>query len=180
MGGESGPASTAVATALPTARLTPAEIHVFDLLARGRSNREIADELVLTEATVRSHLTRIYSKLEVRGRPELLVRLAQPGSTATAATRAQGTGTSPRPVAVRGFVLGGVAAVVALLAVAAPITLVATGPAFLLAAVLVLRGGAGGGTIPSWLRWVLIGAAALLCLGALGVVVMLVALLASG
>jgi DNA-binding CsgD family transcriptional regulator len=57
------------------AGLSAAERAVLDLARTGRSAREIADELVVTEATVRTHLSRIYSKLGVRGRIELLARL---------------------------------------------------------------------------------------------------------
>jgi DNA-binding NarL/FixJ family response regulator len=57
-------------------RLSPAERRVFDLALRGLATKEIADELVLSEATIRGHLTRIYAKLEVQGRIELLARMA--------------------------------------------------------------------------------------------------------
>ena len=48
---------------LPLERLSPAERRVFDLALDGRPTQGIAEELVITEATVRSHLTRIYAKL---------------------------------------------------------------------------------------------------------------------
>lgn len=63
-------------TSLQLGRLSPAERRVFDLALTGRSTQGIADELVITEATVRSHLTRIYAKLEVRGRIDLLGHVA--------------------------------------------------------------------------------------------------------
>jgi DNA-binding NarL/FixJ family response regulator len=47
----------------PTAVLTDREVQVVRLLARGRSNRQLADALFLTEATVKTHLVRIYRKL---------------------------------------------------------------------------------------------------------------------
>ena len=179
MGGEAVPASpAATGTTLPLARLSPAEMRVFEHLTHGRSNREIADDLVLTEATVRSHLTRIYSKLEVRGRSDLLARLAMPRGAVVATPVDQVAPAAARP-AIRGFVLAGAAAVMAVLAVAMPVTALITGPALLLAAMLLLRPG-GAATAPSWLRRVLIGAAVLLCIGGIAVAVILVALLGSG
>ncbi|HET8762729.1 MAG TPA: LuxR C-terminal-related transcriptional regulator [Gemmatimonadales bacterium] len=68
---------------LPLERLSPAERRVFDLALDGRRTQDIAVELVVTEATVRSHLTRIYAKLEVQGRIDLLGQVAsQRGSDA--------------------------------------------------------------------------------------------------
>jgi DNA-binding CsgD family transcriptional regulator len=55
--------------------LTPAERRVADLVAEGRTNREVAATLFLGERTVASHLTRIYAKLGVRSRTELARRL---------------------------------------------------------------------------------------------------------
>ena len=55
--------------------LTPAERRVADLVAAGRTNREVAATLFLGERTVASHLTRIYAKLGVRSRTELARKL---------------------------------------------------------------------------------------------------------
>jgi len=57
----------------PRARvgLTPQEDAVTSLVARGLSNREVADELYVSPKTVQYHLTRIYAKLGVRSRTEL-------------------------------------------------------------------------------------------------------------
>jgi DNA-binding CsgD family transcriptional regulator len=55
--------------------LTAAERRVADLVAEGRTNREIAAALYLGERTVASHLTRIYAKLGVRSRTQLARRL---------------------------------------------------------------------------------------------------------
>jgi DNA-binding CsgD family transcriptional regulator len=55
--------------------LTPAERRVADLVAEGRTNREVAAALFLGERTVSSHLTHIYAKLGVRSRTELARRL---------------------------------------------------------------------------------------------------------
>jgi DNA-binding NarL/FixJ family response regulator len=55
--------------------LSPREVSVLRALAPGRSNREIADALVIGENTVRFHLSNIYEKLNVSGRTAA-VRLA--------------------------------------------------------------------------------------------------------
>jgi DNA-binding CsgD family transcriptional regulator len=54
--------------------LTPAEWQVAQLVADGRSNREVADALFITIRTVEANLTRIYRKLELRSRSELAAR----------------------------------------------------------------------------------------------------------
>jgi DNA-binding CsgD family transcriptional regulator len=51
--------------------LTPAERRVAVLVAEGRTNREVAAALFLTERTVASHLSHVYAKLGVRSRTEL-------------------------------------------------------------------------------------------------------------
>jgi DNA-binding NarL/FixJ family response regulator len=51
--------------------LTPSERRVAELAAGGRTNREIAQELFVTMATVETHLTRTYRKLDVSGRDQL-------------------------------------------------------------------------------------------------------------
>jgi DNA-binding CsgD family transcriptional regulator len=55
--------------------LTAAERRVAALVAEGRTNREVATALFLTERTVASHLTHVYAKLGVRSRTELARRL---------------------------------------------------------------------------------------------------------
>ena len=55
--------------------LSPSELSVAELVAAGRTNREIASALFLRERTVASHLTHIYSKLGVRSRTELVRQL---------------------------------------------------------------------------------------------------------
>src|SRR5919109_1012190 len=55
--------------------LTPAERRVATLVAEGKTNREVAAALVLGERTVESHLNHIYTKLGVRSRTELALRL---------------------------------------------------------------------------------------------------------
>ena len=51
--------------------LTESERRVADLVARGHSNREIAEQLYMSHRTVGSHLYRIFPKLGLRSRVEL-------------------------------------------------------------------------------------------------------------
>lgn len=53
--------------------LTARELEVLQLLARGLSNRTIADTLVISERTVQAHLTSIFSKMHVSSRLEAVM-----------------------------------------------------------------------------------------------------------
>lgn len=55
------------------AELTPRELDVLTLMAKGRSNGEIADELVISGVTVKSHIGRIFVKLGLRDRAAAIV-----------------------------------------------------------------------------------------------------------
>lgn len=63
----------------PRTSLTPRELEVLQLVAAGASNRQIGQDLMLSEATGKSHLVHIYDKLGVRSR-----------TSAVAAAREQG------------------------------------------------------------------------------------------
>jgi DNA-binding CsgD family transcriptional regulator len=55
----------------PGAPLTATERGVADLVAAGRTNKEIADALFMSVHTVEAHLTRLFRTLGVQGRTEL-------------------------------------------------------------------------------------------------------------
>jgi DNA-binding NarL/FixJ family response regulator len=60
-------------------QLTDRESQVLRCLVRGARNEEIAGELFMSTATVKTHLNHIYAKLEVRGRHEATARAIQLG-----------------------------------------------------------------------------------------------------
>ena len=74
-----GQATTRTSTPPALDRLTPQELQVALLVARGSTNREVAAEVFLSAKTVEKHLGNVYRKLELRSRTELagLVAAAQ-------------------------------------------------------------------------------------------------------
>jgi len=56
-------------------RLTKRELEVLELVARGLTNRTIADHLFLQPRTIEHHLNNIYSKLRIITLPELHARV---------------------------------------------------------------------------------------------------------
>lgn len=63
----------------PRSSLTPRELQVLQLVAEGCSNREIGQQLMLSEATVKSHLVHIYDKLGVRSRTSAVASAREQG-----------------------------------------------------------------------------------------------------
>src|SRR5437016_14620692 len=59
--------------------LSPREYEVLSLLVRGWSNRQIAAELFIDETTVKTHLHRIFEKLQVRDRTQAAILAVQRG-----------------------------------------------------------------------------------------------------
>jgi len=54
--------------------LTPREIEILQFLARGMSNREIAQALYISDRTVQTHLTNIFAKMQVSSRLEAVLK----------------------------------------------------------------------------------------------------------
>lgn len=59
---------------VPVEHLTPREMDVLHLLAEGKNNRAIAEGLVLSEGTVKNHISKIMSKLHANDRAQILVK----------------------------------------------------------------------------------------------------------
>jgi DNA-binding NarL/FixJ family response regulator len=64
--------------------LTARERDIFRLIAGGLSNAEIADELIIGETTVKTHITHIFQKLDLRDRVQAVVLAYQTGVLETA------------------------------------------------------------------------------------------------
>jgi DNA-binding NarL/FixJ family response regulator len=74
------PAAAGTAQTPPTVdELTPREREVLDLLARGLSNPEICAELVISEATAKTHVARILQKLDLRDRIQAVIYAYETG-----------------------------------------------------------------------------------------------------
>lgn len=72
------PASTP-GTPLPFTDLTQRERELLELIAQGRDNDDIARRLGVSNKTVRNHITRIFSKLQVATRAQAIVRAREAG-----------------------------------------------------------------------------------------------------
>lgn len=65
-----------------TPRLSPRELQVLEGIVHGKSNREIAEDLVITEKTVKNHITNLLSKLQVQDRTQAAVYALRHGLVA--------------------------------------------------------------------------------------------------
>jgi DNA-binding NarL/FixJ family response regulator len=72
-------ADPATKRAAPFPELSERELEILELIARGLSNQQIVDRLVISPKTVRNHISNIFSKLQVRDRAEAVVRAREAG-----------------------------------------------------------------------------------------------------
>lgn len=73
------PVARALASRLPHSDLSSRELEVLHLLVSGNSNRDIANVLGITEATVKSHVSTILMRLDVEDRTQAVVAALQRG-----------------------------------------------------------------------------------------------------
>jgi DNA-binding NarL/FixJ family response regulator len=86
--------------ASPLDALTPRERQVLRLVGRGHTNAEIAELLVLSPLTAKTHVARLFGKLDARDRPQLVVLayetgLVRPGDDAPGRETTAGSALSP-------------------------------------------------------------------------------------
>ena len=67
------PPEVALTEALPTERLSPQERRILDLIADGKTNRQIAEEMFLAEKTVKNYVSNMLAKMGMSGRTEAAV-----------------------------------------------------------------------------------------------------------
>jgi DNA-binding NarL/FixJ family response regulator len=63
----------------PQADLSAREVEILQAVARGLSNREVAKELFISEATVKTHLVHVFTKLDVDSRTAAVARAREEG-----------------------------------------------------------------------------------------------------
>lgn len=73
------PVARALASRMPDSDLSSRELEVLNLLVNGKSNKEIASELGITEATVKSHVSTILMRLNVEDRTQAAVTALRRG-----------------------------------------------------------------------------------------------------
>ena len=59
--------------------LTPRELEILELIATGLSNQQIADRLVLSNETVKTHVSHVLRKLQLRDRAQAVVAAYESG-----------------------------------------------------------------------------------------------------
>lgn len=73
------PVAQQLAYRMSTPELTPRELEVLETIVAGKSNREIASSLDVSEATVKTHLNSLFSKLDVVDRTQAAITAVQRG-----------------------------------------------------------------------------------------------------
>ena len=68
------PASSTKSPVISPAGLTAREVEVLRLVARGLTDAQVAEQLIISPRTVNWHLTSIYSKLQVESRTKAIAR----------------------------------------------------------------------------------------------------------
>ena len=69
-------------------KLTPREMQVARAVTAGRSNREVAELMFISERTVKAHLSVVFGKLGVKNRVQLVLSLAETPDPTTPPTKA--------------------------------------------------------------------------------------------
>ena len=59
--------------------LTKREHQVFEMLIKNKSTKDIADELEISEKTIRNHISNVMQKLGVKGRTQAVIELLKLG-----------------------------------------------------------------------------------------------------
>ncbi|MYT26797.1 DNA-binding response regulator, partial [Streptomyces sp. SID7760] len=62
--------------------LTPRELEIWQLMATGLDNAEIADDLEISVSTVKNHITGVFTKLGVRDRAQAVIAAYESGLVA--------------------------------------------------------------------------------------------------